>query len=55
MGKVTKISQDKKPVYCRNCYIPMVRTLKSWLCEKCGLEWNDEGNSKTKQAAKVPS
>lgn len=36
----TKISQEARPVYCRDCYVPMESEPRKWVCPKCGRAWD---------------
>lgn len=43
MAVLSKKSQLERPVYCRDCYVPMedwsINDAYHWHCPKCGREW----------------
>jgi len=44
------MSIDTKPVFCLNCYEPMLNLSKGvyyhWLCRRCGLEHKEKPDAK---------
>lgn len=52
MPTLTQKSQEERPVYCRDCYIPMHDVKRGqesyrWICEKCGREWKPDKSQLT--------